>query len=1288
MSKFEIEGAGSSSKKPKQPPPAREAANTLRSRSMGRILDLVGYGPVKGPVDGLKSVFLEDTPVQNPDGTLNFEGIDMDFVNGDPDQAVIPGFRDISNPREISSEVKYSVPIIRTLLNNEADAVVVTVRVPALVSTDLSSGDTNPASLPLSIQVLDNFSNTVASVSDTISGKNTSPYDRSYRLDIKGGTGPYSVKVSRLNEESDVQTLRNGLQWAYLTEVIDTRQSYPNCAMFGISVDAELFGSTIPSRKYLMDLSIVKIPSNYDPYTRAYTGFWDGTFKDDWTDNPAWCYYDLATHPVIGAGLAEVNKWALYEIAKYCDELVPNGYGGMEPRFTCNTLFTAPEDAIIALNTLSSVFRGMTYWGSNTVEPVADMPGPIRKIITPSDVMDGEFIYQGTSLADRHSVAVVMWNDPEDRYESKPEMVEDPDSIELLGWRELQITAVACTSRGQARRLGLWALYSERAETQTISFTVPAKHADFRPGDFFEVQDPYRAGARLGGKILEVSGRNLTLDAVPAEASTGWKITVETEEGGLEQLTVSMVAESVVTVTSPPTRPVVAGGSFALSSATISSQVFRVAAVIEQESSTYSVTATAHDPRKYVHIEQGLKLPEIPTSFVPTGRLEAPKNLSAETYTYWAGGTEHQGVTIGWTAPDDARVEKYILEVRGPDDLAFKTVHIGPDLSFDLPLVTPGILRYRVRAFSEEWGHSAWAESNLEITNLLTPKQPTGLLFRSTSNTVTVLPQFSGVNAEFEFWRSSAALSLELIESNASYLGTGTFFIDNKLNFDTLYYYYVRGTNLYGKSGWVPGQTKTTADVDDILDVILKEQQDSTLGQWFKGEIDKISGGGIGSVNDRIGSVDSKFDGLVTGLENVSDALKLQITDLQGQLSELTEAPLWDALHPLYEAKDLTQWEGKLYTALEDIPLGVEPGTDPRWEKIGDFASLSDAISDLSLRVQKAEVDVVVLDDLVTPMVSDLSSMSARWREWDAEEDGYLEGALEAWDVRADFTQEVIVRANEAEALSQRITGLSTSLGDLGSSLTILEQSFTSEMESIATSITELEAQMGDGIEAAILAERSVRVSAEEAIASSVEALEVTVNEDITAALLTESQVRADEVEALSTRLDTTQASVEDVGVSVQQVQQAQATTTGDLNAMWGVKLQINSRGEYVTAGIGLGIENDGGVLQSSFAVQADKFTVVNGVEGSQQVPFAVSQGQVIIRSAFIGDATITMAKIGGNLYSTNYVAGVSGWMLKRDGSFEINSPVSGQGRILINNKGMRVYDANNRIRVKIGDLT
>ena len=1385
--KLLLSGAGGGKKPKKQLPPV-EAPNTLRSVAKGRVLDLIAYGPIKGPVDGMKSIFLDDTPLQNADDSYNFDGIDVEFRHGDPSQDVIPGFIDVSNPREINAEIRFTSPIVRTLLNNDADAVNVTLRIPALVKTNVENGDTNPAELPFKVEVLNGAGQTVKAIQDTIRGKNMAPYEVTYRLDFEG-VGPFSVKVSRTNAESETSELQDKLFWSYLTEVIDIRQSYPNCAMFGISIDARLFGNSIPSRKYLVDLSIIKVPSNYDPMTKTYTGFWDGTFKEAWTDNPAWCFYDLATHPIIGAGITEVNKWALYEIGKYCDELVDDGYGGKESRFTCNTIFSSAEEAITALNTLASVFRGMAYWGSNSIEPVADMPGPIRKIITPAEVIDGAFTYEGTSLKERHSVAIVMWNDPEDGYTAKPEMVEDATAIELLGWREVQVTAVACSSRGQARRLGLWILYSEREETQMVNFSVTSKHSDFRPGEFFEVQDPYRAGARLSGKISKVTGSTLVLDTAPVELTPGWDITVELANGGLQRVKVSSVTGSKITVT-PALGVVNVGAAFILSSVAVRPQVFRVSAVREGENSIFSVTATEHDPRKYDIVEKGLTLPDVPTSLLPSGQLGAPRNLTATSYKYPEGGTEHQGLTVGWTASEDPRTSAYMLDVKGPNDVAFRTVYVGEGLSYDLPLVVAGIWKLRVRATSPEWGNSAWTETSVDLDNLLAPMPPTSLTFTSTVNTITVKPIFTGFNRQFEFWRSNVALTLDLIESNAVFLGEGTFFVDSKLTYATTYYYYVRGTNLYGKSSWVAGQATTSADVDDILDLILDEQQETPLGQWFQGEIDKISGDGEGSLTERIGGVDQRLTAALDQIRTGADTIQSEIDQLQLQVAEFALAEEWDPLVD-YPAGSLVKWQGSLYRANQPVE-GFHVYDELYWAKVGDFDSLTGAISDLALRVQQAEFKVSEVNGLVTPMATELNALSAMWREQDAE--GYLAGAIEAWYARADITEETRVRANAVESLAERITLVTTSLGSVSSSVSLLETSFSTMTNSFAQQLAQLRADMGGEINAAINSERLVTVSREEALAQQITELDTKLSDDIqssvieetsarvaadeafalqlssmnskvegnlariiaeeiarataddataqsintlvaetstkarvfkqssppslvgrshgdlwiniadnnaiyffngtgwelsadsriltnTAAIQEEKLARTDQFGALATQQSTTQAMVAlknrtfrqsnapsstsgytlvpgDIWVrnlstgnityrwsgthweettdyrvissaaSVQQLQTATATTDGKLNAMWGVKLELNQNNQSVIAGVGLGINNHDGVIKSNFLVKADTFAVMNGLAGAETIPFAVQNGKVIIRDAMIGTAAIKTANI------------------------------------------------------------
>lgn len=1553
MDKLILSGAGGGKKPPKQQPPV-EAPNTLQSTAKGQILDLLAYGPIEGLVGGAKGVYLDDTRLQNDDNSYNFSGVTVEARYGELNQEVIPGFKSISNAREINAQILFDTPIVRTVLNSDADAVLITVRVPALVKSDVSSGNTNPHTLPFAVHVQNSSGTWNTGVADTISGKNTSPYERTYRVDLQG-TGPFSIKVLRGNQESTVQTVQDSLIWAYLTEVVDVRQNYPGCALVGVTVDAKLFGNSIPSRKYLVELSVIKVPSNYNPRTGAYTGFWDGTFKEAWSDNPAWCFYDLATHPVIGAGIAEVNKWALYEIGKYCDELVPAGDGiHMEPRFTCNTLFASQEDAITALGTLASVFRGMLYWGAGGIEPVADMPGPLKQIISPADIIEGEFSYSGTSLKDRHSVAVVMWNDPEDGYVAKPEMVEDPESLELLGWRELRINAVACTSRGQARRVGLWALYSERRETETVTFQVAAKHYDLRPGDVIGVNDPYRAGARLGGKIVAVNGQVITLDAAPTEARAGWQVVLENDIGGMTQRNISAISGNTITVTGSVPSNIKVGGGFALSSSAVNSKLFRVVAVAEQEGSLFSVTAVVHYTSKYDEVELGLKNPDKPTSLIPSGKLSPPKNLTAVAYTYWAGGTSHQGLTIGWTAPADPRVERYILDVKDPDDVAFRTVYTEDGVSFDLKDAEGGEWRIRVRSVSKEWGTSGWVEIGSTVDSMLSPSAPYELAITTNSHSAYLTPLFNGASHEVEFWRSSAVIdNPEDIETSALYLSTGPNYLDSGLIWGTDYHYYVRAVNFYGKSEWVYGLGRTKSDVDEILEVILQEAQESQLGQWFQQEIDKISGIGPDSVNERIGAIDDRINGVVTDLEDTTEGLQGAVDAVDRKINELLNAPPYNP-EVVYPKNSVVTENGVLYMAKRDLPKGIPLSDTTAWENIGDFEGLASGISALAARVQVNEVSLGNVNGVVTPMVSQLTSLRASLLGLQGGADSELDGAVRQWEAYSSFTEEVISRVNSYESLVSRLTSLQATFGSLNAQVQTLDIAVANSSEAYASQIAELKATMGDDISAAIATERTVRVTAEEALARDVAQLKATVGDDIQASIASESLTRAtedaalassitslrtqlsedihaavtvervartnadsafanqvnlltattnskvttfaqssppageltigdiwyntttpenlpsrwngtewvsiddirladlsaavlveqtartdgdvalgqqistvlataneknrtfqgatqpgsagrivgdiwydgtntphrwngvawhklldgnipllqaqvaqettartDAVEALaqqvttlqstalaanktwkqeaepplagrtvgdvwyqvipntngevllhrwdgttwegvsdyrstlivaglqieqatrasqdnalSQRITTAQASVNGMSASVQNLQSAQANTNGTLGAMWGVKMQVNNRGQYVVAGVGLGVENYGGVLQSHFIVQADRFTVINGVNGIDTVPFAIKNNQVIIKNALIDD-----------LRSSNYVAGSTGWRLDKSGSFEINSQFVGGGRVSIDSKGMRVFDQSGKLRVKIGDL-
>lgn len=828
-------GGGGSSRTP------REAPNTLRSTSKARILDMLGEGPIVGLAEGHKSIFIDETPLQGEDGSYNYNGVTVHTRDGEPDQAHIAGFPAVETAQDVSTEVTYDLPIVRTVNNLDADAVRVTVQLPALTEQDAENADMNGAIVAVAIDVRPDGGNWSVARTDDIAGKTISPYQRAYRIELPGA-GPWQVRVRRITPDTDSTRVRNQTFWATYTEIIDAKLTYPDSALVGLEVDAQQFGNQIPARAYDVKGLIIRVPSNYNAETRTYSGLWDGSWKLAWTDNPAWVFMDLATNKRYGAGLDNVDKWGLYQIAQYCDELVPNGYGQEEPRFTFNTVLASREEAITALNTLASAFRGMTYWGANTVMAAADMPSDPVKLVTPANVIDGEFEYSGTALKARHSVALVSWNDPEDGYRLQVEVVEDAAAIQQFGWKPTEVTAPGCTSRGQAHRLGKWILDSERNETETVTYTAAVDHADVRPGDIIQLSDPTTAGARLAGRLRGVGLESLQLDAVPDEAAgSDWYVDVLLPTGGIERRAVAAFVDNRVELAEPFSAEPMIGAVWMLSSQSVEPRLFRVASVSEQEQAKYQVTAIEHDPTKYARVELGLNLPEPDYSLLPTGPVSSPLSINVETWRYIAGGTEHQGLTISWTPSDDARVTSYIAEVQGPNDVRWRTVYTGTGVSFDITDASSGEWMVRVRAVTGIGTLSPWVALTTNVAGLLLPIPPDSINIEVGTFTVTLIPNGGRPGQQWEFWRATTALDESMIESNAIRRAVASSLTDTELTPNTTYYYYVRGINAYGVSDWYPVQATTENDPSKIMQVISGQIKKTDLFSDLSQNIDGLN---------------------------------------------------------------------------------------------------------------------------------------------------------------------------------------------------------------------------------------------------------------------------------------------------------------------------------------------------------------------------------------------------------------------------------------------------------------
>ncbi|SES12747.1 Phage-related protein, tail component [Vreelandella subterranea] len=708
-------GGGGSQRTP------RESANTLRSAATARVIDMLGEGPIVGLVNGLQSVYLDETPLQDASGAFNFQGVTVHTRDGDPEQARIPGFAAVESETEVNAQVRRDQPLVRTVSNLNADAVRIKIRLQALTYQDPKTGDLKGSSVSLAVDVRPQGGSWSEQKRINIRGKTTSPYERQTRVDLSG-EGPWDVRVRRLTADSDKANPRNDTDWSSYTTLVDARLTYPDCALVGLEVDARQFGTSIPKRAYDVKGRIIRVPSNYNPETREYTGLWDGTFQLAWTDNPAWIYYDLATHVRYGAALENVDKWSLYDIGQHCDELVPDGYGGMEPRFTVNTVLASEEEAMTALNQLASAFRGMTYWGTNATVAVADKPSDPVKLVHPGNVVDGEFEYSGTALRARHSVALITWNDPQDNYRQQVEVVEDADAIREFGWRQTDVTAFGCTSRGQAHRMGKWILDSERAETETVSYQASVDHADLRPGDIIEHTNPDRAGARMGGRLKATSPTSVTLDKVPDVIDGSvWYLDVMRPNGTIERQEVASFSGNDVTLAAPLSAEPVPNAGWILSSESIKPRLFRVMGVSEADDGIYEISAVEHDPTKYARVEQNLILPKRETSLIPTGPLPPPGEMDVEEYLYRAGPSVKSGITLSISSASDPRITLHEVEMFRPGESDFEALSLSSRTTIDVRDTEPGEYQFRARSVSGVGQRSPWRTQTFGVQGLLAP---------------------------------------------------------------------------------------------------------------------------------------------------------------------------------------------------------------------------------------------------------------------------------------------------------------------------------------------------------------------------------------------------------------------------------------------------------------------------------------------------------------------------------------------------------------------------------------
>ncbi|WP_152075294.1 phage attachment tail tip protein J [Escherichia coli] len=909
----------------------REARDNLKSTQLLSVIDAISEGPVEGPVDGLKSVLLNSTPVLDSEGNTNISGVTVVFRAGEQEQTPPEGFESSGSETVLGTEVKYDTPITRTITSANIDRLRFTFGVQALVETT-SKGDRNPSEVRLLVQIQRN-GGWVTEKDITIKGKTTSQYLASVVVDNLPPR-PFNIRMRRMTPDSTTDQLQNKTLWSSYTEIIDVKQCYPNTALVGVQVDSEQFGSQQVSRNYHLRGRILQVPSNYNPQTRQYSGIWDGTFKPAYSNNMAWCLWDMLTHPRYGMGkrlgAADVDKWALYVIGQNCDQSVPDGFGGTEPRITCNAYLTTQRKAWDVLSDFCSAMRCMPVWNGQTLTFVQDRPSDKVWTYNRSNVVmpdDGApFRYSFSALKDRHNAVEVNWIDPDNGWETATELVEDTQAIARYGRNVTKMDAFGCTSRGQAHRAGLWLIKTELLETQTVDFSVGAEGLRHVPGDVIEICDDDYAGISTGGRVLAVNSqtRTLTLDREITLPSSGTTlISLVDGQGNPVSVEVQSVTDGVKVKVSRVPDGVAEYSVWGLKLPTLRQRLFRCVSIRENDDGTYAITAVQHVPEKEAIVDNGAHFDGDQSGTVNGVTPPAVQHLTAEVT---ADSGEYQ-VLARWDTPKVVKGVSFLLRLTvTADDGSERLVSTArtTETTYRFTQLALGNYRLTVRAVNARGQQGDPASVSFRIA---APAAPSRIELTPGYFQITATPHLAVYDptVQFEFWFSETRITdIRQVETTARYLGTGLYWIAASINIKPGhdYYFYIRSVNTVGKSAFVEAVGRASDDAEGYLDFFKGEIGKTHLAQELWTQIDN-------------GQLAPDLAEIRTSITNVSNEItqtvnkKLEDQSAAIQQIQKVQVDTNNNLNSMWAVKLQQMKDGRLYIAgigagIENTPAGMQ----------------------------------------------------------------------------------------------------------------------------------------------------------------------------------------------------------------------------------------------------------------------------------------------------------------------------------------------------------------------------
>lgn len=1224
-----------------------ETPNNLLSVAYAKVLVAVAEGELAGNPNG-RDIYLNGTPLIGPNGEENFGGVTWEWRNGTQDQTYIQGMPEVANEISVGYTLTQTLPWVRQITKNNLSAIRFTLSLPAL-QEQKQNGDTDGYSVSYAVDVSTDGGPYVEYQQYTITGKTNTTYEKTHRVNLpKNPTSGWSIRVRRLTPNAQSNMIQDTTTIKSFTEVVDAKQSYPNTALLFVQFDSRLFGGgSIPRISVKVKGRIVRIPENYDPETRNYSGVWSGAFKWGYTNNPAWVFYDLVTQERFGLGnrlsTDQVSKWELYQIAQYCDVMVDDGTGAgtKEPRYTCNVYIQQLADAWQVLRDICSIFNGMTYWDGTSLVAMADQPKSVDNIpIFSRSNINGRFDYQSTDERSIFTSALISYDEPTDHYNSQVEATwERSEIVRWKGDRQTSISAVGCTSRGEAQRKGKYALLTNMLN-RTVVFKTGLQGLDEKvlPGEIIGIADPLIAGKPFTGRLVAGTIKVITLDR-DTEAKAGDKMFVQLRDGSSIGRTIEAVSGRVVTLTTDYPEIPMADSVWYLEASDLKTQLFKVTKVTRPEESVFEISAVEYNESKFNAVDNGARLEERPVSKVPPAFIAPPATITVTASTFIEQEMAVTTLLASWATVENAVLYEGQMRIGQGDWIPLGTTGAT---EFNVKGIYSGNYIVRVRSINAMGVKSLWGMSD---TTALVGKVglPPAVSFLETKSKLFGIEINWGFKANSEDTsRTEIMYSTNISFDNAIKLGDFAYPQAatelRGLVPGSVYYFWARLVDRTGNIGpWTPlstlsgvrGQVSINdngAYNDYFAGVISKTALDKQLYD----RIELIDGNGPGSVNKR---------------------LETAVNNLENQIANITDALVYDPTKS-YVKDDIVRLGQKLYQAQGPVPVGATPPNPLYWKDVGTILNESNA---LAAKVEVNTVNIGKIDGNLTSTVTSLESMQAAYREDDGV--GAQNDAIAGWNSRAQISTERTVRANADEAFAQELIVYKAELNGNIARVSDLTTVVANNDSATATRISTLEAKSANdllNVNAAIRTEQTARVDSDTALAQSINTVSVTVGQNTG---------------------------------KIQEVATATATLDGKVTTTWTLRMEQMSNGKLVAAGIGLGIENGPGGLQSQFLVRADRFAVVNGTATTEVAPFVIEGGVVYINRAMIGDAWITNAMIGNVIQSNNYQAGQVGWRLDKTGAIEINGAVAGQGRLTITNRAIKVYDNNDVLRVQLGDL-